>query len=890
FSNPGSYLLRVVVENSTTDPVPQNDTLSVLIRQLENNPLDLGSVFLDNIETASFTETNSNKTGLEGIDRYDFSRNTSYGRIRSFVNTGIAYSGNKALTLDATQNNPGTTNYLYGTFNLASYDPALHLVRLDFRFKNHGQQAHADNKVWIRGNDSSPWIEAYDLVTAQNEPGSFKRSASIELSRLLANNVQNFSTSFQVRWGQNGIKQATDNEGGAGYTFDDIRLYTVAEDMQVVSIDSPALYSCGLSSSTPVRITVRNTTNLAINNVPVKFSVDGGTFVTETIPTIAANSSLQYSFSAAANLSAPGNHRIDAVVSYAGDTFRDNDTISLDLVNLPVISSFPYLENFETGAGSWYAAGKYSSWEYGTPVSPRINRAASGSKAWKTRLGGYYNDSELSYLYSPCFNISGMTNPTLSFSLAMDIEDCGNILCDAAWVEYSTDGGNNWIKLGNTGQGTNWYNKNYSGNQVWSQQHYTRWHVATTSLPAGSHSSFRVRFVFDSDEGVTKEGIAIDDIHIYENLQGIYDGPTLTAPITQLITGGNSWVNFVAAGKLVASLQPNNQVLGNTDVQVYLHQGSVRNYNGQYYHNRNITIKPMNPSLTDSATIRFYFPDSENEDLLNATGCSTCTKPLSAYDLGISKYSDPDDAMEDGVLTNSLENFWSFIHATKAVKVPFDNGYYAEFKVKDFSEFWLNNGGVGNNQALPVRLTNFNASKTIDGKDVLVTWITASEININRFEIEVAKGNQAYSNGDYVKIGELASQGNSANPQSYAFTDDELNKSGARYYRLKIIDQNGSFSYSVIRPVLFSNDITWRVFPNPANNFFTILFQLNQGERLDIKMYDISGRLLHQSNTLATGFVQKTQVDLNASIFAKGLYLVEARGGEMKQVFRLLKQ
>jgi hypothetical protein len=246
--------------------------------------------------------------------------------------------------------------------------------------------------------------------------------------------------------------------------------------------------------------------------------------------------------------------------------------------------------------------------------------------------------------------------------------------------------------------------------------------------------------------------------------------------------------------------------------------------------------------------------------------------------------------MEDGVLTNSLENYWSFIHSSKAIKVPFDKGYYAEFKVKDFSEFWLNNGGVGNNQALPVRLTNFNASKTSDGKDVLLTWITASEMNINRFEIEVAKGNQAYSNGDFVKIGEMTSQGNSANPQSYAFTDDELNKSGARYYRLKIIDQNGSFSYSVIRPILFSNDITWKVFPNPANSFFTLLFQLNQGERLDIRMYDASGRLLHQSNTLATGFIQKTRFDLNAGIFAKGLYLVEARAGEMKQVFRLIKQ
>ena len=125
-----------------------------------------------------------------------------------------------------------------------------------------------------------------------------------------------------------------------------------------------------------------------------------------------------------------------------------------------------------------------SSWEYGTPASNKINSAASGSKAWKTRLAGNYNDLELSYLYSPCFDISGMTNPTLSFSIALDLEDCGTSLCDGAWIEYSADG-ITWSKLGAMGSGTNWYNKNYAGDQLWNIQNYTRWHVATTALPTG---------------------------------------------------------------------------------------------------------------------------------------------------------------------------------------------------------------------------------------------------------------------------------------------------------------------------------------------------------------------------------------------------------------------
>ena len=63
-------------------------------------------------------------------------------------------------------------------------------------------------------------------------------------------------------------------------------------------------------------------------------------------------------------------------------------------------------------------------------------------------------------------------------------------------------------------------------------------------------------------------------------------------------------------------------------------------------------------------------------------------------------------------------------------KVPFDKGYYAEFKVKDFSEFWLNNGGFDKNQPLPVQLISFSARKK-SGKDVLAEWTTASEFNVN---------------------------------------------------------------------------------------------------------------------------------------------------------------
>lgn len=896
FSALGTYTLHARLVKAA-DPVSRNDSSSRLIKQLDNQPITSAQLpWTDNFNALPEQTVMVKQMGLTGSDRYDFVNSTAFGRIRSFINSGMAYSGNRALTLDVERYTAaGNTDSLTGTFNLATFTVASDDIRLDFRFKNHGQLSDPANKVWIRGSETDNWIPVYDLFANQNDPdGSYKLSSSIELSDSLAAYGQNFSTSFQVRWGQRGQFIAADNDGRSGYTFDDIRLYRVLNDIQVISIDTPVTSSCNLSNAVPVQVTVRNSANSGITNIPIVLEVDGTIVATELISSIAANTTIQYTFNpGVANLSALGNHTVRVWADLLTDTYHENDTTSVTLTNSPVVSSFPYLQNFEMNNGSWYTGGDNSSWEYGTPNSIKIKRAASGSKAWKTRLTGYYNDKELSYLYSPCFDLTGMTNPSLSFSLALDIEDCGpTVLCDAAWVEYSTDG-RTWSKLGAFGSGTNWYNRNYSGTHVWSTQNYTRWHVATAALPTTSNSRLRLRFVFNSDAGVSREGIAVDDIHIYDNIYGIYTGPTMGVPVMQSIPGGvNTWVDFTTGGKLVASVHPNNQDMGDTYAQAYIHTGAVRTSDGQYYHNRNITIKPdpLLVNLADSATVRFYFLDSETEALIAATGCGSCTKPSMAYELGVSKYSDPNDAVEDGSLGNSLGNYWSFINATNAVKVPFDQGYYAEFKVKNFSEFWLNNGGFDNNHPLPVQLISFSASKTADRKNVMLNWKTASEFNVSRFEIELAKGNDEFRLNRFTKIGELNSNGNSTIDQQYGFMDTENNKLGVRYYRLKIVDNDGSFSYSAVRSVVFTNEISWQVFPNPSSDVFNLVYQVNEGEAMTVKIYDAGGKTVYQSVVTGTGFIQKMSINMGASVYASGLYLLEAGTGEKKQSFRLVKK
>ncbi|PZR29702.1 MAG: peptidase S8/S53 subtilisin kexin sedolisin [Citrobacter freundii] len=878
----GTYPLTVNV-SYPGDPVSANDTLVATYKQLDNVAINLATDFLDNMETAPVQSYTTAQTGLIGLDRYDFQGSSVYSRIRTFVNSGIAYSGNRAITLDADRYIPaGTADSLTATFNLQSYNAATDDIRLDFQFKQHGQLPHPANKVWIRGSDTDNWIEAYDLYANQEAAGIFKQSSSIELRTLLAANSQNFSSSTQVRWGQWGQVLTADNESAAGYTFDDIHLYQVNNDIQLVMVDTPVAASCGLNGNVPVKVIVRNSAAAAINNIPVRMQIDGGTVINETITTIPGNTTITYTFAATANLANPGSHTLKTWIALPSDSYKLNDTATVDLINSPIIASFPYLQNFETDEGYWYGSGTRSTWQYGTPISTRIAKAASGTKAWKTSLYGNYNDGELSYLYSPCFDITGMTNPTLSLSIALDLEDCGGTLCDAAYVEYSADG-QTWTKLGAAGQGTNWYNKNYGGTQVWNVQNYTRWHVATIPLPTGLNR-LRLRFVMQADPYTSREGIAVDDIHIYDKQFDIFDSTPSSNAVTQPGVSGNNWIHFTDGGKVIASINPAGQNLGNTVAQAFINTSAVRNANNQYYHNRNITIKPTQTTLPDSAIIRFFFTDLETEQLLNATGCGLCSKPASAYELGVSKYDDPNKTLENGSLTDDVSGNWEFI--ANAVKVPYGDGYYAEFRVKDFSEFWLSNGGPDNNQALPVELTNFTAVKA--GNDVRLDWTTASEINSAYYDVELAKGNIALSQQAFSPLARVASE-NQPNGARYNFVDKESNKTGVRYYRLKMVDQNGTFKYSAVRPVVFNEEISWQLYPNPSKGMFNLVCQAALGESIDIRIHDVNGRQVSRMQQQATGFVQKIPLNLTETRFAQGVYLLEVSAGNKKSSFRLIK-
>jgi hypothetical protein len=486
----------------------------------------------------------------------------------------------------------------------------------------------------------------------------------------------------------------------------------------------------------------------------------------------------------------PGTtHSLSVWLSQPGDTYLLNDSLlDFHIRNSQIITSFPYLENFEGGDGGYFSEGFRSSWQYGSPASPKINKAASGTKAWKTNLTGHYNNLEKGYLYSPCFDISLLYNPVLSFSTALDIENCGGTLCDAAYVEYSFDGAN-WKKLGLPGIGTNWYDSSF---YVWNTQDFTRWHVATIPIPQlGSGQTTHFRFVLSSDPGSTLEGFAIDDIHIYDRTHPIYTANGTTTVSQE--PSSNEWTEYVAMNQLLAAVQPHNQSLDKTSVTLYSHDTITNPGQTQFTFPRSYTVMARR-DIADSIDVRLYLLDSDIVKILADTTCPSCTPVTDAYSLGITQYAArSNSSTENGTLADDTSGTFAYYPSRSITWVPYDKGYYASLRIKPLSELWFNNGGPTGTFPAGIDYLNFVAFRS--GQTVKNYWYSLIDEAVDNYTPQ-----WSLDSTNFADITDVPAK--HANPGEYLITDPVNFGYGTFYFRLKwtMTGKEGVY-YSPIRRV-----------------------------------------------------------------------------------------
>lgn len=312
------------------------------------------------------------------------------------------------------------------------------------------------------------------------------------------------------------ICEAGDTSGFVG-PFPFMTLF--ANDVGVTAVTSP-ITGCEIGVSDSIVLNISNFGGTPQTLIPFNFSVNGVTggvsMPTDGIYTgvLGTDSTDIAEFDAAFDTSEPGKYLFKAWTDLEEDSDRSNDTTELLLVNLPVITEYPYAQDFEADDGIWYTESEgdvESSWAYGTPAGDALNGALSGNNAWVTNPSGPYNSNERSFLASPCFDFSGFgEDPVISFYLDLNTESC----CDELWLEASTDDGETWAKVGAAGEGLNWYNDTFS-NWWDGNGGVDGWHFVTNDLSGlAGEPNVRLRFVLSTDFTVEDEGAAIDNIYI----------------------------------------------------------------------------------------------------------------------------------------------------------------------------------------------------------------------------------------------------------------------------------------------------------------------------------------------------------------------------------------
>jgi hypothetical protein len=159
---------------------------------------------------------------------------------------------------------------------------------------------------------------------------------------------------------------------------------------------------------------------------------------------------------------------------------------------------------------------------------------------------------------------------------------------------------------------------------------------------------------------------------------------------------------------------------------------------------------------------------------------------------------------------------------------------------------------------LPVKLTGFTGKK-VSGA-VNLAWTTHTEENSDRFTIE-----RSIDNNTFVAIGEVNASGNTSLVKHYGFTDAKP-YAGLNYYRLKMTDKDGTFTYSpVVMMQMRESIVTASVFPNPCTN--NLIVSHPQGKNAQVTIYSASG--IAVARVAASN---STQTSVLVQNLTKGIY------------------
>jgi hypothetical protein len=169
---------------------------------------------------------------------------------------------------------------------------------------------------------------------------------------------------------------------------------------------------------------------------------------------------------------------------------------------------------------------------------------------------------------------------------------------------------------------------------------------------------------------------------------------------------------------------------------------------------------------------------------------------------------------------------------------------------------------------LPVELTSFVSN--VNGRQVNLNWETKTEINSSKYEVERSLA----ASTTWATVGTLQAAGTSNSPKKYSYTEKNL-QAGKYQYRLKMIDNDGTFKYSKVVETEVSLPKSFEVsqnYPNPFNPTTKIDYQVPVDSKVVVEVYNITGQKVMElvNQEQSAGYYT---VNFGSSNLSSGVYI-----------------